>query len=128
MTSTYADESQSGFRMFNELADDTVDVAVNWATFSPVESRRIQVRLQLRGAQARLPLAAFSLHPHHDTEGGRRQPALQQHLPPEQILSRATSAPRCDSTRNAPTDAYEGDQTTTAGYGMVDIAMIIARD
>ena len=49
---TYADESQSGFRMFNELDDDTVDVAVNWATLSNAGGKAdaVQVRLQLRGS------------------------------------------------------------------------------
>ena len=45
---TLADESQSGFRMFSELDDDTVDVAANWSLFSI--SRRspdaVQVRLR----------------------------------------------------------------------------------
>ena len=35
----YADESQSGFRMFNTLADDTVDANFNWSTFQTRSGR-----------------------------------------------------------------------------------------
>ena len=41
---TYADESQSGFRMFNELNDDTADVMLNWAALSAAGGRPTQYK------------------------------------------------------------------------------------
>ena len=39
-----ADESQSGFRMFNELDDDTIDMAANWSVYSTAGARPIQFK------------------------------------------------------------------------------------
>ena len=71
----------------------------------------------------RLPVAPVPLHPDHDAEGGRRQLLFDNRLPPEQLYTPSnigTAFRFNEETR--PTDAYDGDQTTTSGYGMVDIA------
>ena len=47
-----ADESQSGFRMFNDLDDNTLDVAANWSIFSTAGDRPTQYKF---GAQRRRP-------------------------------------------------------------------------
>ena len=39
-----ADESQSGFRMFNTLDDDTVDTSANWAMLSNTGGRPTQYK------------------------------------------------------------------------------------
>ena len=39
-----ADESQSGFRMFNNLEDDTVDASVNWSVFNTAGGRPTQYK------------------------------------------------------------------------------------
>ena len=41
---TYADESQSGFRMFNELNDDTIDASGNWSVTSAAGGRPTQYK------------------------------------------------------------------------------------
>ena len=130
MPFTYADESQSGFRMFNELDDDTMDAAVNW---SVTQRRRrpadaVQVRHQLRRSDARLPVAPLPLHSDHDAEGRHRQPPVRQpRCRPSSCSRRATSAPRSGSTRrrgrSTPTPAT---RRRPSGYGMVDLAMTSA--
>ena len=40
-----ADESQSGFRLFNTLDDETIDGALNWSTFTSTGSRPTQYKL-----------------------------------------------------------------------------------
>ena len=40
-----SDESQSGFRMFNELDDETVDVGANWSTFRTSAGRATQIKV-----------------------------------------------------------------------------------
>ena len=49
-----ADESQSGFRMFNTLDDETVDASANWSIFSTAgrPPDAVQVRRQLRRSDA----------------------------------------------------------------------------
>ena len=113
--------------MFNELNDDTVDVE---RQLGDLQRRRraadaVQVRRQLRGAHARLPVAPLPLHSDHDAEGRRRQPAVRQPAPAGGALRRrATSARRSGSTRRrgrpTPTTA---SRRRPSGYGMVDIAI-----
>ena len=84
----------------------------------------VQVRRQLRGSDARLPARAAST----SSRSRRRRPT------PGTCCSTTGSRPRRSSSSSnigtafrfneetRPTDAYDGDQTTTSGYGMVDIA------
>ena len=74
---TYADESQSGFRMFNDLNDDTMDVGANWSVFNTAGGRPTQYKFGVNYVErdARLPVAPVPLHSDHDAEGRRRQPA-----------------------------------------------------
>jgi TonB-dependent receptor len=118
-----ADESQSGFRMFNELQDDTVDGQFNWSTFASTGARPTQYKFgvgytnRTRDFQSR----RFRFIPIILTKDG--VPAVSQALPPEQLYTSAnigTAFRFNEETR--PVDAYDGEQTTLAGYGMVDIA------
>ena len=43
-TPVLADESQSAFRMFNDLDDNTIDVAANWSLFSTAGDRPTQYK------------------------------------------------------------------------------------
>ncbi|MGH9173479.1 MAG: carboxypeptidase regulatory-like domain-containing protein, partial [Vicinamibacterales bacterium] len=43
-TPVLSDESQSGFRMFNTLDDETLDVAANWSVFSTAGNRPTQFK------------------------------------------------------------------------------------
>jgi TonB dependent receptor/Carboxypeptidase regulatory-like domain len=123
---TLADESQSGFRMFSELNDDTVDVAVNWSLFSTAGGRPTQYKFgtsyveRTRDFQSRrfryVPVVLNKSDP----------PAVQfnAQLPPEELYipsNIGTAFAFNETTR--PVDAYDGDQQTVAGYGMIDIAL-----
>jgi outer membrane receptor protein involved in Fe transport len=119
-----ADESQSGFRLFNDLADETLDAAVNWSVFSTAGARPTQYKFgfnyveRTRDFQSRrfryIPVVA-----NKDASVG-----IDLSLPPEQLY-----APQNIGTvfrfneETRPVDAYDGEQTTLAGYGMVDLSL-----
>lgn len=118
-----ADESQSGFRMFNNLDDETIDGAFNWSTFSSSASRPTQYKFGVnyvdrrRGFQSR----RFRFIPIVLTKDGA--PAINQSLTPEELYTSAnigTAFRFNEETR--PVDAYNGKQTTASIYGMADIA------
>jgi outer membrane receptor protein involved in Fe transport len=118
-----ADESQSGFRMFNTLDDETIDGAFNWSTFSSTGSRPTQYKVGVnyvdrsRDFQSR----RFRFIPVVLTKDGA--PAVNQSLPPEELYTSSnigTAFRFNEETR--PVDAYTGEQTTASVYGMVDIA------
>lgn len=123
-TPVLADESQSGFRMFNDLEDDTLDVAANWSIFSTAGDRPTQYKFGVnvidrsRSFQSR----RFRFIPITTGSGSSVQANLTQ--TPEEIFS-ANNIGRAfrfnEETR--PVDAYDGEQTTYAGYGMIDIAL-----
>ena len=75
-----ADESQSGFRMFNTLDDQTIDGAFNWSTFSlgGLAPDPVQVRRQLRRSQPRFPVAPVPVHPHRSDQGRRCRPSARR--------------------------------------------------
>jgi hypothetical protein len=119
-----ADESQSGFRLFNELDDETLDAAFNWSVFSTAGARPTQYKFgfnyveRTRDFQSRrfryIPVVA-----NKDAAVG-----IDLSLPPEQLYTTqniGTVFRFNEETR--PVDAYDGEQTTTAGYGMIDISL-----
>jgi hypothetical protein len=122
-----SDESQSGFRMFNELDDETVDFTANWSTFRTSAGRATQMKFgvsyveRTRDFQSRrfrfVPFSANKT----DTvlsDAFRRQT-------PEELYSPANIANSIFrlSEETLPRDAYDGEQTTAAGYGMIDIGL-----
>jgi hypothetical protein len=122
----YADESQSGFRMFNELNDDTTDASVNWSTFSTAGGRPTQLKFGVNYIDRERDFRSRRFHfiPITTQKADAGNLLFDQRLPPEQIFvsSNIGTAMRFNE-ETRPTDAYRGDQSTTAGYGMVDIAM-----
>jgi TonB-dependent receptor len=121
---TLADESQSGFRMFSELNDDTIDVAGNWSIFRTSGGRPTQFKFGMnyvdrsRDFQSR----RFRYIPIVVNKDATSPIDLTQ--APEQLYTSANIGTYFrfnEETR--PVDAYDGEQTTTSGYGMVDIAM-----
>ena len=119
-----ADESQSGFRMFNTLDDDTLDLAANWSIFTTIAERPTQFKFgsgyieRTRDFQSR----RFRYIPIVLNKDGAASVNLT--LEPEQLYTDAnigTSFRFNEETR--PTDAYEGDQNTISGYGMVDLSL-----
>jgi hypothetical protein len=122
---TYADESQSGFRMFNELEDDTVDVNVNWAILNAAGGRPTQYKFGVNYVERTREFRSRRFHfipiTTQKADAGNLQ--FDNRLPPEQIFvsSNIGTAMRFNE-ETRPTDAYDGDQATTSGYGMVDVA------
>ena len=118
-----ADESQSGFRMFNTLDDDTVDTSVNWAMLSNTGGRPTQFKFGVSYVERNRDFQSrrFRFIPVILTKDG---PALTNlSAPPETLYASnniGTAFRFNEETR--PTDAYDGNQTTASGYGMVDIA------
>ncbi|HEY5619611.1 MAG TPA: TonB-dependent receptor [Vicinamibacterales bacterium] len=122
----YADESQSGFRMFNELNDDTTDAAVNWSVFKTSSGRPTQYKFGVNYVDRTRDFRSRRFHfiPITSQKADSGNLLFNQRLMPEEIFvsnNIGTALRFNEETR--PTDAYNGDQKTTAGYGMVDIAM-----
>jgi outer membrane receptor protein involved in Fe transport len=122
---TYADESQSGFRMFNTLNDDTTDVSVNWAIFNTAGGRPTQYKFGVNYVDRSRDFRSRRFHfipiTTQKADAGNLQ--FDNRRPPEEIFvsnNIGTAFRFNEETR--PTDAYDGDQATTAGYGMIDVA------
>jgi hypothetical protein len=123
---TYADESQSGFRMFNELKDDTKDLNVNWAVLNAAGGRPTQYKFGINYVERTRDFQSRRFHfiPITTQKADTGNLLFDNRLPPEQLFTSSnigTAFRFNEETR--PTDAYAGDQTTTSGYGMIDIAM-----
>ena len=123
-TPVYADESQSGFRMFNTLDDDTVDAVVNWSVFRTAGARATQLKFGLSYAERTRDFQSRRFHfvPVTAKDNPLTTAFLSQ--APEQLFigeNIGTTFRLTEETR--PTDAYDGDQTTTAGYAMIDIGL-----
>jgi TonB-dependent receptor len=122
---TYADESQSGFRMFNELEDDTTDVNVNWAVFNTAGGRPTQYKFGVNYVDRTRDFRSRRFHfiPITSQKADAGNLLFNNRLTPEEIFvsSNIGTAFRFNE-ETRPTDAYAGEQTTTSGYGMVDVA------
>ena len=123
---TYADESQSGFRMFNNLDDDTLDVAANWATFNTSGARPTQYKFGINYVERSREFRSRRFHfiPITSQKADAGNLLFDNRLAPEQIFTPQNIGVAFrfnEETR--PTDAYAGDQATTAGYAMIDVAM-----
>jgi hypothetical protein len=122
----YADESQSGFRMFNTLDDDTTDVSANWSVFSTAGSRPTQYKFGVAYIDRARDFRSRRFHfiPITSQKADSGNLLFDQRLGAEEIFvsSNIGTAMRFNE-ETRPTDAYDGDQQSTAGYGMVDIAM-----
>jgi hypothetical protein len=123
---TYADESQSGFRQFNELSDDTADVMLNWATLSAAGGKPTQYKFGFAYADRDRDFLSRRFHfiPITTQKADAGNLLFDNTLPPEAIFVESnigTAFRLSEETR--PTDAYRGEQSTTSAYGMVDVAM-----
>ena len=119
-----ADESQSGFRMFNTLDDRTVDAALNWNIFRTGGSKPTQYKFGVNfiDRQRDFESRRFRFIPVVLTKDGAPTTDLTQ--TPEQLYTQpniGTAFRFNEETR--PVDAYSGDQQVVAGYGMVDVAL-----
>jgi hypothetical protein len=120
----YADESQSGFRMFNTLDDDTVDAGLNWAISNAAGGRPTQYKFGFNYIDRTRDFRSRRFHfiPITATKDGALQ--FDNRLSPEELFvpgNIGTAFRFNEETR--PVDAYSGDQKTSAGYGMIDMAL-----
>src|SRR5688572_25679168 len=123
---TYADESQSGFRMFNTLDDDTIDTAVNWSVFNTSMGRPTQFKVGINYVERNRDFQSRRFHfiPITTQKADLGNLLFDNTLQPEEIFQTGnigTAFRFNEETR--PTDAYRGEQKTASGYGMVDISM-----
>ncbi len=123
-TPVLADESQSGFRMFNTLDDRTTDIAVNWSVFRTTGARPTQYKVGFNYVDRTRDFESrrFRFIPQVVNKDGAAVVDLT--LTPEQLYTPSNIGEGFrfnEETR--PVDAYSGDQTTLAAYGMVDIAL-----
>jgi hypothetical protein len=123
---TYADESQSGFRMFNELTDDTVDATLNWSLSTAAAGRPTQYKFGVNYIDRARDFRSRRFHfiPITTQKADTGNLLFDPLLTPEQLFvpSNIGTAFRFNE-ETRPVDAYDGDQSTTAGYGMIDISM-----
>ncbi|HET7747466.1 MAG TPA: TonB-dependent receptor [Vicinamibacteria bacterium] len=118
-----ADESQSGFRMFNDLEDDTLDLGLNW-NFVGSRARATLFKFGANYVHRTRDFTSrrFRFVPNTANTGGAVGINLSQ--APETLFAAGNIGPIFrfnEETR--PVDAYSGDQETMAGYGMVDVAL-----
>ncbi len=75
-----ADESQSGFRMFNKLDDETIDARaqLEHVRLGGLASDPVQVRRQLRRSHPRFPVAPLPVHPDRSDQGRRCRPSARR--------------------------------------------------
>jgi len=122
---TLADESQSGLRMWNDLSEDTVDVAANWSVafagprglpamvkFGPSYSTRTRDFSSRR----------FRFIPTPGTPGVVVRFDLTQ--APEALFSTTNIGERFELREETrTTDFYDAEQRNLAGYGMLDLSL-----
>ena len=112
--------------MFNELADDTVDAAVNWSVSSAAGGRPTQYKFGVNYVDRTRDFRSRRFHfiPITTQKADTGNLLFNPLLTPEELFvpSNIGTAFRFNE-ETRPVDAYDGEQTTTSGYGMVDIAM-----
>ncbi len=111
-----ADESQSGFRLFNVLDDETFDVGANWVTLQTMGGRPVVYKFGPSYVRRTRDFASrrFRYIPTNAV-------ALDLSRTPEELFATGNIGPAYrfnEETR--PVDAYDAEQTTVAVYGMGD--------
>jgi outer membrane receptor protein involved in Fe transport len=115
-----ADESQSGFRMFNDLNDRVYDLALDWSIFTTQWSglpAMIKFGPALTFRERDFASRRFRFVP-------RNTIGIDLSLPPEQLFAPENIGPFFElKEETRTTDAYNADQNILAGYGMVDLPL-----
>ena len=113
-----ADESQSGFRMFNDLNDHVYELGADWSVYTT----------QWSGLPAMIKVGPYVQFRDRDFSSRRFRfiPIAPGQVDltetPETLFAAENIGPVFElreETRN--TDTYTADQTITAGYGMIDL-------
>jgi outer membrane receptor protein involved in Fe transport len=117
-TFVLADESQSGFRMFNTLDDETLDGTVNWNMFGTRGGMPVQIKL---GASYINRTRDFTSRRFRFLPTGGR---VDLTAPPEQLFAPANIGPAFElKEETRVTDTYDAEQTVGAFYAMTDIGL-----
>ncbi len=115
-----ADESQSGFRMFNDLEDTTLDVGLNWSVFGTQWSDlpvQFKVGVSYVDRERDFSSRRFRYVP---TDPG----SLNLALSPEQLFTAANIGSAFELREETrTTDAYSATQQVTAFYAMTDLSL-----
>ena len=119
-----ADESQSGFRLFNALNDDTLDLAANWSVLRTSGSRSAQIKFGANYVKRTRDFSSrrFRFIPNTANTGGAVGIDLSQ-TPEVLFASQNIGTIFRFNEETRPIDAYDGELKTAAGYGMVDLAL-----
>jgi outer membrane receptor protein involved in Fe transport len=115
-----ADESQSGLRMFNDLADTSYDIAGNWSVLGTVNSQSIQTKFGGQYVERSRDFTSrrFRMVP---LGGGARLDLTQN---PELLYTAANIGAAFEiKEETRATDAYAAEQKVGSFYGMVDLAL-----
>jgi hypothetical protein len=119
-----ADESQSGFRMFSALADDTVDLSGNWAVSSATGGRPTQYKFGVNYVERTRGFSSRRFRFIPNVLNKDAAVPIHLGLGPEALFAGDNIGNVfrfAEETR--PVDAYRGEQKTSSGYGMVDVAL-----
>ena len=115
-----ADESQSGFRMFNDLDDEVVEFGLDWSSFFTQWDglpAMLKIGPQLTMRERDFGSRRFRLKP-------RGAGFVDLTLPPERIFTPENIGSAYELREETrPTDTYAADQTVSALYGMVDLPL-----
>jgi outer membrane receptor protein involved in Fe transport len=113
-----ADESQSGFRMFNDLNDHVYEVGGDWSIYTT----------QWSGLPAMIKVGPYVQFRDRDFSSRRFRfvnvapGRFDISQPPESLFTEANIGPNFELREETrATDTYTADQTITAGYGMIDL-------
>ncbi len=115
-----ADESQSGFRLFNDLDEDIWEPGLDWTTYfnRGIVNSSIKVGASYRSRQRDFLSRRFRFVP-------LRTAGIDLSQPPERILAADNINPSAFELREEtrPTDTYDAKQLTRAGYAMLDLSI-----
>ncbi len=119
-----ADESQSGFRLFNDLQDDTLDVSANWSLLKTISGRSAQFKFGGNYVERTRDFSSrrFRFIPNSANTGGSVGIDLSQ-KPEALFASQNIGSIFRFNEETRPVDAYDGETNIIAGYGMVDLAL-----
>ncbi|HEY7816723.1 MAG TPA: TonB-dependent receptor, partial [Vicinamibacteria bacterium] len=113
-----ADESQSGFRMFNDLQDHVYEVGADWSLYTT----------QWSGLPAMIKVGPYVQYRDRDFSSRRFRLVniapgrFDISQPPESLFTAQNIGPNFELREETrATDTYTADQTILAGYGMIDL-------
>jgi outer membrane receptor protein involved in Fe transport len=119
-----ADESQSGFRMFNDLEDKSTDVAASWTTLLSAGGKPTQLKVGLSFIDRTRDFTSRRFRYIPITAGsGNLLPINLEQTPEALFASENVGTFFRFNEETRPVDAYDGAQTTASVYGMGDFTL-----